>query len=255
MQLVRTPDGLQKRRGKFADGGLLGDVNMVIVFFKTDPEIVKQVIPPPLKPGPEPLGHAYVAEFQKTNFGIKYNEAALFLQAQYKDEIGNYCLAMPVDNDMAMVAGREVYGYPKKIAESITLSRIDNHVQGTCIRHGIPIIEVSADLQAPFPEKFEGSPDFLLKAFPSIDQLRVDDLPRLLRVQHKQEYGSIEIGTGTLTLNKSSNDPLHEIPVQEVTMAAYTTNTNIWMRPATVLEELTPEECLPYIFTKFDAEM
>jgi acetoacetate decarboxylase len=162
---------------------------------------------------------------------------------------------MPVDNDMAMVAGREVYGYPKKIAESITLTRKTNQVQGTCIRHGVPIIEITADLQAPFPGKFGGSPDFLIKAFPSIDQLRVDDNPRLLRVQHKQEYGPIEIGTGTLRLNKSANDPLHEIPVTEVTMAAYTTNTNIWMRPATVLEELTPADCLPYVFTKFDAEM
>jgi acetoacetate decarboxylase len=255
MNLVQTPEQLQKRRDKFADGGLLSDTNMVLTIFRTDPEIIKQVLPPPLTPGPEPLGHAYIAEFQKTNFGIKYNEGALFLQAQYKGEIGNYCLAMPVDNDMAMILGREVYGYPKKLADSITLNRKDNRVQGTCVRHGIPIIEITADLQTPFPGKLGGSPDFLLKAFPSINQLDVDEHPRLLQVVHKQEYGPIELGTGTLKLNQSIDDPLHEIPVKEVTMAAYTTNTNIWMRPATVLEELKPEDCLPYFFTKFDGEI
>jgi acetoacetate decarboxylase len=255
MKLVRSPENLQQRRKKFAEGGLLANTNMVLTIFKTDPDIVKEVLPPPLTPSPEPLGHAYVAEFQKTNFGINYKEAALFLQAQYNGEIGNYCLAMPVDNDMAMVAGREVYGYPKKIAESITLTRQDNHVQGTCIRHGIAIIEITADLQAPFPDKLGGSPDFLFKAFPSIDQIGIDENPRFLRVQHKQEYGPIEIGRGTLTLNQSADDPLHEIPIKEVTMSAYTSNTNIWMRPATVLKELKPADCLPYLFTKIDAEM
>jgi len=255
MKLVRTPGRLQERRKKFANGGLLGDTNMVLTIFKTDPEIIKQVLPPPLKPGPEPLGHAYVAEFQKTNFGIKYKEAALFLQAQYQGEIGNYCLAMPVDNDMAMVTGREVYGYPKKIADSITLSRQDNQVKGTCIRHGIPIIEITAELQTLFADQFTPSPDFLIKAFPSPDLMGVDERPRLLRLLNRIEYGPIEIGTGTLTLHKSVNDPLHEIPIKEVTMAAYTSNTNIWMRSATVLEELTPEDSLPYIFIKFDNEM
>ena len=255
MKLVRTPENLQQRQKKFAKGGLLGDTNMVLAFFKTDPEVIKQVLPPPLSPGPDPLGHAYVAEFQKTNFGIKYNEAALFLQAQYQGEIGSYCLAMPVDNDMAMVAGREVYGYPKKIADSITLTRQGNQVKGTCIRHGIPIIEITAKLQTPFPEHFTPSPDFLIKAFPRSDLVGVDEHPRLLRLLNRIEYGPIEIGTGTLTLHKSDNDPLHEIPINEVTMAAYTSKTNIWMTTATVLEELIPETYLPFFFTKFDEEM
>jgi acetoacetate decarboxylase len=255
MKLVQTPKEIEKRKTHFANGFLLGDVNMVIAFFKTDPEIIKQVLPPPLTPGPEPIGYAYVAEFPKTNFGIIYNEAALFIPAQYQNENGNYCLSMPVDNDIAMAAGREVYGYPKKIAESITLTRQGNHVKGTCIRHGKPIIKITANIQAPFPEQFTGTPHFLIKAFPSLNVVGVDDHPRLVRHQSKIEYGPIEIGTGTLTLNKSHKDLLHEIPVLEVTMAAYTTQTNIWMQPATVLEELKPEDCHPYFYIKYDADI
>jgi acetoacetate decarboxylase len=255
MKLIQTPEEIQTRKKKYANGFMLDDVNMVIVFFKTDHAIIKQILPPPLTPGPEPLGYAYVAEFQKTNFGIKYNEAALFIQAQYKDEIGNYCLSMPVDNDIAMAAGREVYGYPKKIAGSITLTRQGNHVKGTCIRRGIPIIEITADIQAPFPEEFTGSPHFVLKAFPSLDAISVDDHPRLIRHQSKIDYGPIEIGSGTLTLQKSHKDLLHEIPVNEVTMTAYTTQTTIWMQPATLLEELKPKDCHPYVYIKYDQDM
>lgn len=255
MKLVQTPEEIQARKEHFANGFLLGDVNMVIVFFKTDPEILKQVLPPPLTPSPEPIAYAYVAEFQKTNFGIKYNEAAFFIPAQYQNERGSYCLSMPVDNDIAMIAGREVYGYPKKIAESITLTRQGNHVKGTCIRHGIPIIEITADIQATFPEKFTSTPHFLIKAFPSLNVVGVDKHPRLIRHLTKSEYGPIEIGTGSLTLNKSHKDLLHEIPVHEVTMAAYTTQTNIWMQPATVLTEIKPEDYHPYFYIKFDADI
>ena len=39
------------------------------------------------------------------------------LVCKYKGEVGVYILAMHVDNDMAMALGREMFGYPKKMAE------------------------------------------------------------------------------------------------------------------------------------------
>lgn len=255
MSLVQSRDNLEKRSKKFAKGFLLGNVNMVMVIFKTDPAVVERIIPPPLKPAPEALGTAYVAEFQQPNFIAPYNEAAVSLQVQYKDEIGSYCLAMPVDHDMAMAAGRELYGFPKKIADSITLTRKGNAVHGLCIRHQIPIIEIKATMQTPFPESFTATPWFLIKAFPGLDGISVDEHPRLLRVVNKIDYGPIEIGPGELTLGKSADDPLYEIPVLEVTTAAFITQTNIWLQPAKVVAELNPQDCYPYLFTKWDWDL
>jgi acetoacetate decarboxylase len=252
MSLIHSPEELKQQKEQFTKGFLLGDTNMVTVIFKTDPAVVKRLLPPPLEPAPNGLASAYVAQFQKTNFGIRYNEAAVLLQALYNNERGNYCVSMPVDNDIAMAAGREVYGFPKKIADSITLARQDNTVQGSCIRHGVPIIEITADIQTPFPETFTPSPYFVLKAFPSLDVIGVDDHPRLIRLLNKTEYGPIEVGTGELQLNGSAKDPLHEIPVLEVTMAIYATQTNVWMQPGEVLTEIDPADCLPYLLTRFD---
>jgi acetoacetate decarboxylase len=105
---------LKHLKKPFAKGFLLGDTNMVTAIFKTDPAVVKRLLPPMLEPSPDGLASAYVAEFQKTNFGIRYNEAAVLLQALYNNERGNYCVSMPVDNDIAMAAGQEVYGFPQK---------------------------------------------------------------------------------------------------------------------------------------------
>ncbi|MFX1576948.1 MAG: acetoacetate decarboxylase family protein [Promethearchaeota archaeon] len=255
MSLVQSKDTLQKRKKKFAKGFLLGNVNMVMVMFKTDPAILKRIIPPPLTPTPDSLGMAYVAEFLRPNFIQPYNEAALFVQAQYNNERGNYCLAMPVDNDLAMAAGREVYGFPKKIADKITLTRKGNSIHGLCIRHEIPIIEIKATMQTPFPEKFTSTPNFLIKAFPGLDGVSVDDNPRLIRLLNQIEYGPIEIGPGELQLNKSPDDPLYEIPVLEVTTAAYTTQTNIWLKTGETLKELNPDDYYPYFFNKYDWDL
>ena len=51
-----------------------------------------------------------------------------------------YCLSMPVDDDMAMAGGREVFGYPKKMAESITLREEGSTVIGSAVRKGTEIL-------------------------------------------------------------------------------------------------------------------
>jgi acetoacetate decarboxylase len=61
-------------------------------------------------------------------------ESALFLQAEYNGEEGAYCLAMPVTNDMALILGREVFGYPKKMAD-IYIKRNGEKVEGWTERH------------------------------------------------------------------------------------------------------------------------
>jgi acetoacetate decarboxylase len=60
---------------------------------------------------------------------VTYLESALFLQAEFNGEIGDYCLSMPVTNDMALILGREIFGYPKKIGQ-IGFNRRGQDVEG-----------------------------------------------------------------------------------------------------------------------------
>ena len=74
--------------------------------FRTDQAVLAQILPRPLRSTEHPLGFAFVAHYPHTNFGTVYSEAALFVQAEHRGRIGMYCLAMPVDDDMAMAGGR-----------------------------------------------------------------------------------------------------------------------------------------------------
>lgn len=110
--------------------------------FRTEQKVLEQILPRPLRSPANPLALAFVAHYPKTSFETVYNEAALFVQAEYRGRSGMYCLSMPVDDDMAMVGGREVFGYPKKMAESISLEKQGSRVIGSAVRKGTEIIRI-----------------------------------------------------------------------------------------------------------------
>ncbi|TRO54293.1 hypothetical protein E2P64_09325 [Candidatus Bathyarchaeota archaeon] len=252
LKLVRSEEEFAQLREYFARGYLLDDVTMVMALFRTDPEVIKRILPPPLEPAPNPTANVYVAEFHKTNFGPPYNEAALFLSAQYKGELGNYCMSMPVTEDNAMWGGRERYGFPKKIAEIIQVKRKGNVATGTCIRRGHTIFKLTVKLAGPFTEEIPSTPNYLVKAFPSATGEGFDSPPLLIQQHNEINWGEREIGQGTLEIGESNFDPLHEIPVLEVLMAGYTTNMQIWMKPGKILTQLDKKQYLPYSAIKED---
>ena len=252
MSFVHSKDELLERKKHFAKGYVLGDATMVIAVFRTKEDVIRKVLPPPLEPGPIPTGTAYVAEFHRTNFGVTYNEAALFLSAQYKGFTGNYCLAMPVTNDIAMIGGREVYGFPKKIADEIHVKRKGDIATGVCIRRGIQIIELKVDIVEHYGDSMEPTPNFVFKAFPSLENPGIEGKVRLVKQINDIDWGPVETGEGEIKLVESKYDPLYEIPIEEVLAAFYTEGTEIRMNFGEVLTEVSAEEYEPYFFIKSD---
>ena len=215
------------------------NVEMLSTMFRTDTDVVQTILPKPLVPSDEPLGWAFVARYPETNFGLSYGEGALFLRAVFKGEPGWYPLAVPVDNDMAMVAGRETIGIPKKMAETITLERTDDHVMGSVIRRGVEVLHIEADLDDPVsataldaigPEvdDLEGRPSrkvvlFLFKYFPS-PRVGFDYLPRLVRdVGLFRPRDDVRSGPCKLEMVSSPYDPLGDIPVLDLLDVSYGT--------------------------------
>ncbi|MHA1904202.1 MAG: acetoacetate decarboxylase family protein [Candidatus Thorarchaeota archaeon] len=252
MGLVRSKEELTKRKNRFKDGFILSEVKMINVLFTTTVEAIKRVLPPQLEPPEAPLANAYVAEFHRSSFCPPYNEAALFVSAEYKGMTGSYCLSMPVTNDIAMIGGREIYGYPKKIAENIHVKRRGNDVTGICTRRGIDIIKIDAVLSDPFDDEVASSPHFLLKSFADERGIGPDSNPKIVKQHSQITWGPREVGEGRLTLGESIYDPLSDIPVGEVLMALYTEHTEIRMTPGEILEVVDPSNIEPYMHVKYD---
>jgi len=83
---------------------------------------------------------------------------------------------MPVTNDMALVLGREVFGYPKKIA-NIYMKRDGENVEGWTERHETRFFEVRARLTGKFND--EDAHQMMMERMSSPASLdQVNELPR-----------------------------------------------------------------------------
>ena len=254
MGLVRSKEEIKNRYKQFEEGYKLLDVNMVYVMFATTMETVERLLPPPLELPDTLVAYAFIAEYNRTNFISPYNEAGVFIPCKYKGEAGAYCLAMPVTTDIAMIGGREVFGYPKKIAESITLTRNGNEVHGKCVRNGFTIIEIKGTLSDEMEPSEEVTPHFLIKSILDEKGVGARKNPLLLRQVNPTEFDKIELGEGTLTFGESKYDYLYEIPVEQVMALTYMENGTILMPPGVVVAEIDAEEYTPYHSIKYDWE-
>lgn len=238
------------------------DAEMLTIYFETKQEVVARLLPPPLKPTQLPIGGAFIANYPKTNFGVTYQESALFLQAEFNGEEGAYCLAMPVTDDTALILGREVFGYPKKIA-NIQLNRDGNEMSGWTERRGVRFFEARAELTGKFNdpatqqmliERMASNPDMVIfnfKYFPSPTRDGFDYNPRLIREVVEFRPNSMEMGEAELAFRPSDHDPWSDVEIVRVLGAVYTIGNNT-MLPGSVVAETDQIEFAPYAFMKVD---
>lgn len=256
MSIVKSQNELEIRRKHFEKGFVLSDISLLSVMFTTTEEFIRNVLPKPLEVGDLLSASAYIAEFKGSSFCPPYNEAAIFISAKFDDESGYHCLSMPVTNDIAMLGGREIYGYPKKMAEKIEITREGNRISGTCIRRGVPIISIVGELATPLEEQIRPEPHFLVKSIADELGLGMSPKPLLVRQQSEiLENGTTIIGDGEVSFGKSIHDPFHEIPVTQVFMISYTEGMTLRMPPGKILAELDAKEYTPHSLIKYDWDL
>ena len=85
---------------------------MLSVEFLTDPDVVAEVLPPPL-----PTHHAACGRWQSNCVGDFFG-GAIYVAARHDGIDGAYVLAMYMDNDQPTIYGRDLFGEPKKLATS-----------------------------------------------------------------------------------------------------------------------------------------
>ncbi len=246
MGFVRTKEELDRYYGLGARQFI--GAKMMGIMFETREDISQRIIPPPLEQPDSPGGMIFIAEYPKTNLGIGYREAALFLRCKYQGEAGNYCLSMPIDSEESrLYNGRDIFGYPKKAAD-ICIEEKGDEVHGWVERHGIRFIDLKVKLAGSLPELPPQAPNFLFKAHPRIDLEPGFDGPVLLcRQQTTVDMQSMKIGPAELDIRESYYDPWAEIEMTNILTGFYMV-TNNTMQPGKVLTEVDADAYLPYYF-------
>jgi acetoacetate decarboxylase len=236
------------------------DAELLSIVYETKPEVVKKLLPPPLKPSDKPLALIFFAKYPRTNFELKYEEAALFLLCKFRRKIGVYCLAMSLTNDIAMAGGREQYGYPKKIA-NIHFERKGSEFHGWVERYDVRFIEVTADIEREASKEevtnsFWGDYDttwnvYNFKHFPSPGKIGFDYWPRLIEEPVRFKRKKIEVGKTKIKFQQLVTDPWDEVEIVKIIETQYFVGDN-YMLPGKVVARVNPLTFAPYAFLKWD---
>ena len=86
-----------------------------IISYETDIEILKKIVPEPLKVVNNVVKFEFMKMPDASGFG-SFSEAGQLIEVEYEGVKGNFSHSMYLDDLAPIAAGREIWGYPKKFA-------------------------------------------------------------------------------------------------------------------------------------------
>jgi acetoacetate decarboxylase len=144
----------------------------LIFTYRTDPAALRAVVPPPLEV-PEPLvKFEFIRMPDSTGFG-SYTESGQVIPVTFEGKRGGYVHAMFLNDDAPISGGREIWGFPKKLAnpkivveKDVIVGRLQ-YESVTCAVGSIGYKHRPLDAAAVNGSLSE--PNFLLKIIPHVD--------------------------------------------------------------------------------------
>ncbi len=195
----------------------------LIITYRTDRAALEKVVPKPLEIVEPLVKYEFIRMPDSTGFG-DYTETGQVIPVRFRGEDGGYTHAMFLDDDPPIAGGRELWGFPKKLAQP-TLRVAHDTLLGTLDYGPVRVVTGTmgykhqtvaheAALQA------MAQPSFLLKIIP-----HVDGTPRICELV-RYKLGDITLkgawtGPAALSLFPHALAPVADLPVLEVVSAVH----------------------------------
>jgi acetoacetate decarboxylase len=222
------------------------------VEYRTDPDALAAVIPPPLQPPDEPIVHVRITEIDLQFGSYHHHEMVGYfaVNADYNGELGEYPLLIPIDLEPALSISREKFGEPKKLAD-IELARDGDHVEGSITRQGVTFVEIAGDIaeKLPTPKPY-GARQWWFKFLPAVDGDGFDAGPFLVRVDQVRSPQSVERVEGKLVLRDLPSCPVVDLPNLETVSIKWTVRTA--SHTPKLVGPVDPDAFLPYAYSRYD---
>jgi acetoacetate decarboxylase len=248
MGFVKTPEEIARIQAALREPRFYS-AQMLSVQYRTKPQIIRRVLPPGLEAVDEPLVTVMIGRWGRSNCVHAFEGGGLYVRARHGQHVGDYCLAMPMSTDAAIIFGRELFGEPKKQATT-TLERRGNRIRGKCVRYSKPILAIDATMERKENASKGGFVNFHYKFLPSADGTGLEWDPVLVMATFETEVTLQETGRAKVTLGNTIHDPLGEIEIVEITSASYVEG-DIVSRCET-LATIPAKQFLPFAYGKID---
>ena len=191
--------------------------------YRTDPDALRAVIPAPLQMAEPIVKYEFIRMPDSTGFG-DYAESGQVILVAFQGQAGSYVHAMYLDDGAPLAGGRELWGFPKKLA-SPKLSIEKDTLLGV-LRYG-PVLVAVATMGYKHRALAHSAvfaslavPNYLLKIVPHVDgSARICELVRYF-CEDITVKGAWE-GPAALELFHHALAPVARLPVLEVLSGAH----------------------------------
>lgn len=195
----------------------------LIITYRTDMEKLRAVVPEPLQVTEPLVKYEFIRMPDSTGFG-DYTESGQVIPVTFNGRKGGYTHCMFLDDHPPIAGGRELWGFPKKLASPKLKAQIDTLI-GTLHYGTLPVAVGTMgykhrELDLGATKASLEVPNWLLKIIP-----HVDGSPRICEIV---EYYLSDInlkgawtGPAQLELFHHALAPVAELPVLEVVSASH----------------------------------
>jgi len=197
----------------------------LVISYRTDPDKLRAVVPEPLQidPANPIVKYEFMRMPDSTGFG-DYTESGQVIPASFNGQKGGYSHCMFLNDEGPIAGGRELWGFPKKLANPSLKVEIDTLV-GTLDYGSVRVATATMGYKytamdlAPLQASLV-APNYLLKIIPHVDgSPRICELVdyRLENVDLKWAFS----GPSGLTLASHALAPVAELPALEIISGAH----------------------------------
>lgn len=199
------------------------DREFLVITYRTDPEKLRAIVPAPLQLDAPLVRYEFIRMPNSTGFG-DYSETGQVIPVSFQGRKGGYTHCMFLNDEGPIAGGRELWGFPKKLANPSLKTETDTLV-GTLDYGQVRVATGTmgykhreADLAA--VKASLAAPNFLLKIIPHVDGSA--------RICELVEYGLEDValkgawtGPAALSLHPHALAPVADLPVLEVVSAIH----------------------------------
>ncbi len=197
------------------------DREYLIVSYRTDPDALRAVVPEPLQATDAIVKYEFIRMPDSTGFG-DYTESGQVIPVTFEGKQGGYVHAMYLNDESPIAGGRELWGFPKKLATP-SMSVEKDTLLGTLDYGPVRVATATMGykhrtLDSSSVLKNMLEPSYLLKIIPHVDgSARICELVRyyLEDVTVKGAWS----GPAALELAHHALAPVAQLPVLEVISA------------------------------------
>jgi acetoacetate decarboxylase len=202
---------------------LFRDREFLVITYRTDLDALRAVVPEPLEVTEPLVKYEFIRMPDSTGFG-DYTESGQVIPVGFRGARGGYVHAMYLNDHPPIAGGRELWGFPKKLAAPQLEVEIDTLV-GTLDYGKVRIAKATmgykhraADAKAVLAAL--AAPNFLLKIIPHVDGTpRICELVRYYTTQVTLK--GAWTGPGSLELHPHALAPVADLPVLKVESALH----------------------------------